>query len=106
MFDLNPLSAAKRKLDFGGVRSAFGPHGTKKAQADDSASVHMAAVTMSPVVTRMSRIAVCLPPTVARVRVTRAVVLTVCVRIKLGAPARIVDDVLRRGRAGKRGQQG
>jgi hypothetical protein len=65
------------------------------------ASVPMAAVmTMAPVVT-MSR----LPPTIARVGVSAPVILAICVRIELGAPARIGNDVLRRRRAGKCGQQ-
>jgi hypothetical protein len=55
------------------------------------ASVPMAAVmTMAPVVT-MSRP----PPAIARVGVSAAVVLAICVRIELGAPAWIGNDVLR-----------
>ena len=45
------------------------------------------------------------PPTVADVGVAGAVVLAICVRIELGAPARISNYMLRHGRAGKRGQQ-
>src|SRR5437899_8167923 len=63
------------------------------------ASVPMAAVmTMAPVVT-MSRP----PPAVARVGISAPVVLAICVRIELGALARISNDVLRRRRAGKCG---
>lgn len=65
------------------------------------ASAPMAAViTMAPVVT-MSRS----PPTIARVGVSAPVVLAICVRIELGAPARISNYVLRRRRAGKCGQE-
>ena len=52
-------------------------------------------MTMAPVVT-MSRS----PPAIARVGVSAPVVLAICVRIKLGALARISDYVLRRRRAG------
>ncbi len=58
-------------------------------------------MTMAPVVT-MTPITICSAPTVARVRVTGAVILAVCVWIELGAPARIVNYVLRRGRSGQR----
>jgi hypothetical protein len=62
-----------------------------------STSAQMAAVmTMTPII--MSS-----PPTVARVGVTGPVIQAVCIRIELGAPARIVNYVLRRGRGGKRG---
>jgi hypothetical protein len=44
-------------------------------------------------------------PTVARVGITGPVILTVCIRIELGAPTRIVNYVLRRGRGDNRGQQ-
>jgi len=44
------------------------------------------------------------PPTIARVGVSSPVVLAICVRIELGAPAWIGDDVLRRRRTGKSGQ--
>jgi hypothetical protein len=65
------------------------------------ASVPMAAVmTMAPVVT-MSRS----PPAIARVGVSAPVVLAIGVRIELGAPARIGNDVLRRSRTGKCGQE-
>jgi len=61
----------------------------------------MAAVmTMAPVVT-MSRRS---PPAIARVGVSAPVVLAICIRIELGAPAWIGNDVLRRRRAGKNGQ--
>jgi len=59
-----------------------------------------AMMTMAPVVT-MSRS----PPTIARVGVPAPVVLAIGVRIELGAPARISDDVLRGRRAGKCGQE-
>jgi hypothetical protein len=61
---------------------------------------------MTPVVTLVSPVTIriiCSPPTVAGVGVTGAVVLAICIRIELGAPARIVDYMLRRGRGGKRG---
>ena len=64
----------------------------------------MAIVTMTSMVARMIPIGP--SPTVARVGVAGAVILAVCIRIELGAPARIVNDVLRRGRSGKYGQQG
>jgi len=61
----------------------------------------MAAVMpMAPVVT-MSRPL----PAIARVGVSAPVVLAICVRIELGTLARISDYVLRRRRAGKRGQE-
>ena len=75
----------------------------KKAPSRWLASVQMASVmTLSPVVMTVTRIAIGSPPTVARVRVTGSVILAVCIRIELGAPAWIVNYVLRRGRAGKR----
>ena len=61
----------------------------------------MAAVmTVAPVVA-MSRS----PPAIARVGISAPVVLAIRVRVELGAVARITDDVLRRRRAGKRGQE-
>jgi len=61
----------------------------------------MAAVmTMAPMVT-MSRRS---PPAIARVGVSAPVVLAIGVRIELRAPARIGNDVLRRRRAGKCGE--
>jgi hypothetical protein len=61
----------------------------------------MAAVMpMAPMVT-MSRS----PPAIARVGVSAPVVLAIGVRVELGAPARIGNDVLRRRRAGKCVQQ-
>jgi len=60
----------------------------------------MAAVmAIAPVVTMSGS-----PPTVARVGVSAPVVLAICVRIELGAPAGIGNDVLRQRRAGKSGQ--
>ena len=53
-------------------------------------------MTMAPVIA-MSRS----PPAIARVGISAPVVQAICVRIELGAPARISNDVLRRRRAGK-----
>ena len=65
------------------------------------ASAPMAAVmTMAPVMTVSPSL-----PTIARVGISAPVVLAICVRIELRAPARIGDDVLRRRRAGRCGQE-
>jgi hypothetical protein len=61
----------------------------------------MAAVMpMAPIVTMSGP-----PPAIARVGISAPVVLAIGVRIKLGASARIGNDVLRRRRAGKHGQE-
>ena len=56
----------------------------------------------APVASMMSMVPVvtmsCSPPTIARVGISAPVVLAVCVRIELCAPARIGNDVLRRRR--------
>jgi len=62
--------------------------------------VPMAAVmAMAPVVTMSGSL-----PAIARIRVSAPIVLAICVRIELGAPPGIGNDVLRGRRAGKSGQ--
>jgi hypothetical protein len=82
------------RLDF----SEFTPMGDQIGSSRLLASVPMAAVmTMAPVT--MSRSL----PAIARVGVSAPIVLAICVRVELGALARISDYMLRRRRAGKRG---
>ena len=64
-------------------------------------------VAMNPVVriTSIGIRAVSPPPAVARIGIARTVVLAIRIRIELGAPAWIGDDVLGRCRIGRQRQE-